>query len=311
MTTVDPTQRFKETLLDDPPAGPPLVGPPEADARVVRAAGDAYRDALASGHAMGIPDCKVALDLDACRGPIENPTLYVKEGDDPCDVSPADVKQRGIGDCFLLASLAAMARTPEGRALIKGAIVENKDAKGDVASYTVTLHDRTASSWFGFRPSTFPEVKITVNARYALGHAEARWDDTGMLNEVWPLVMERAFAEYAGGYAKLTLGSSAQGALEMLMGKKGDSKRMADVTPKDLQEMVDTGRFPVASILALKPPNPYGLSPSHAYTVEGTSTRDGSAFVLLRNPWSASTVFEIPFTEFNRQFAEVAFCPAK
>lgn len=67
----------------------------------------------------------------------------VKDGD---PVSFNDVAQGGYGDCYFMASLAAIARShPE---TIRNMITENHDAQGKTTSYTVTFHEKDRG-WFG------------------------------------------------------------------------------------------------------------------------------------------------------------------
>ena len=88
-------------------------------------------------------------DFDVCAnepaptvsGPGHKAELFVKEGTDAEDVEAGDVAQNRLGDCYLMAALAGLAATPEGRALIHNALRENKDPTGNVVSYSVKLFD--------------------------------------------------------------------------------------------------------------------------------------------------------------------------
>src|SRR6476646_5724950 len=72
-----------------------------------------------------------------CLPPEKAPptTLFEQQAGDDDDISPDDVRQWQIGDCYLLASLAALASTPVGRQRIRCMIEENR-VDGNLVSYT-------------------------------------------------------------------------------------------------------------------------------------------------------------------------------
>ena len=131
-------------------------------------------------------------DYDHCvQETIPAPVLFQRQATDADAADSRDVRQGGLGDCHVLAPLAALAGSPQGRALIHNAVVENKNDEGEVVSYTVTLH-KPEGHLFG--KTTFQDVPITVDGPYVIGHARLR--PGGSQSEVWPLVVEKAFAKY-------------------------------------------------------------------------------------------------------------------
>jgi hypothetical protein len=305
MNGITPTQYRKDSLIDDDD-----VGSLPRDGLEVRGSTDAsaLRDALASGEAPGVLDCRSTLDADRCKETVPNAQLYVQEGRDEAAISPGDIKQKDLRDCYFMAPLAALASRADGRNLIDSLIAEKKNAKGEVVAYTVTLHT-PSSSWLPGTSRSFTEVKITVDLRYALGHAVARSDGPGGPNEVWPLVMERAYAAHVGGYMKLDQPGNAVDAIEVLTGRPAKNVAVGwpTYTAQDLQRDVDAGKLIVGiSEEKIDGKNPCNIVAKHSYAVVGTVTRDGSLFVCLRNPWHGGEISEVPWSEFKSTFKSVA-----
>jgi Calpain family cysteine protease len=314
----------------DPEGGDTIAGPPDdpsAAARAARAAAnDRYQAFVSSGPTDKECDDVSAPghDYDQCvRAPISNPVLFEMQKADANAVDPKDVQQRGLGDCYFLASLAALASTPGGRALIGGAIVENKNDQGEVVSWTVTLHQPDKHL---FGPTTFRDVHVQVSGLYVVGHAAPRVGDDG--NEVWAPVFEKAYAQYAGGYEKIGHGGDPAKAMAILTGREATSVSLgwperlfrsygADELQRDLAsgKMVvlnaraGVGRSPASSAIRAERQSTvdaHGLVGGHAYFVEGLEQRDGKQFVKLGNPWAASQPDPIPCDELTRWFARVS-----
>ena len=125
--------------------------------------------------------------------PIPGSTLYVKglpgEEDAGVDLHYNDIKQGAPGDCYFMATAAAIARRNPDE--IKNMIRENHNAKGEVTSYTVTLFDKE-SKWFGLSHDTVRR-EITVDTNFHKWHRANPGDVNGGLTEVWPLVLEEAY----------------------------------------------------------------------------------------------------------------------
>jgi hypothetical protein len=301
-------------------AGPPNDGSGE---RAQRAAADARYQKYASGTPAP-EDCndhgKPNYDFDHCPdAPVNHPVLFKKEPADADEVDIADVKQMEVPDCYLMAPLAAISATPEGRALIKGVIVENKDKDGNVESYTVTLH-KPESHWPG--ATTFSDVKVTVKEPFARGHAEPR--ASGGASEIWPLVMEKAYAEYRGGYVTMARGGSPADAMEVLTGRPATQTALlwpdggADSFSADrLKSVLAAGKVVVLGTQSTikgsgesstSDPKSKGgnashhLIGNHAYAVTGTEDHDGRLFLQLHNPWNHADPDPVPFDELTTWF---------
>ena len=301
----------QEPDFDGPPFDPRLLDPAAA-ARAVRAAAHArYRafvtrpaddpclDVMAPEH-----------DFNACvREDVANPVLFLKQDPDANAVAPRDVRQGGLGDCHLLASLAALAMSPRGQAVLRGAVVENKNEKGVVVSWTVTLH-KPERHLFG--KTTFREVHITVSGPYVVGHAQPRRSDDD--HEIRPLILEKAFAQYSGGHNNISHGGFPVDAMTLLTGCEAAYITLAfpnrwwggydaDKLKADLAQgkpVVFTSKAGIGTDDVA-----HGLLGGHAYFATGIELRDGTFFLTLGNPWGNWQPDPIPCDELTTWFSGV------
>ena len=292
-TPVDGARRRTDHDEDDPNEQP-LANDPAAERA---AAYDRFEAHIASG--IGPPNegqGKCPTDV-----PIANPVLFRTEGGDADAVNAHDVQQRAIGDCFVMAPLAGLARSPEGRALIKGAITETRNDKGDVVSYTVTLH-RPEEHWW--RAKTFVDVQITVTRPFPCGHAQARAD--GNQSEIWPLVFEKAYLQYCD--CNPTSGEVSD-AMEVLTGRAATHVVLEGPHGYDLRRLqgdLAAGKVVVlATKTSIDDREAHDLHENHAYVVTGVQGSNGRASLVLHNPWNLDEPQLVPFTELTRWFSSV------
>jgi hypothetical protein len=317
-------RREPDIQAGDTTAGPP--DDPGTTERAARAAANARYQAFVASpptdeqcRAYGAP----GHTYDQCvRAPISDPILFETEGTDVNAVDPNDVRQRGLGDCYFLASLAALASTPRGQSLIRGAIVENKNDRGEVVSWTVTLH-RPESHLFG--PTTFRDEHVLVAGMYVVGHAEARPGNYG--DEVWAPLFEKAYAQYAGSYEKIGRGGDPAKAMAILTGRAATSVSLgwperlfrsygADELQRDLAggKMIvlntrpGIGRSPGSRATRAErqvSSDAHGLIGRHAYFVQGVEQQNGKPCVRLGNPWADTNPELVPCDELARWFSRV------
>jgi hypothetical protein len=251
-------------------------------------------------------------DYDRCgTDPIKVPsTLFLQENGDCDEVDANDVQQHHLGDCYFMAALAGMAATPAGRAAIHGAITQHTDADGTLV-YSVKLYEAQAHL---IGPKTFTERTIDVRADdpYVLGHAVAREQDGQY--EVWPLVMEKAYAKLHGSYNAIAKGGYVDEAMETLTGKEAAHVKLGSHDGYSFEQLWSDVAAQKAVVLSTKggiangtgPNNPYTLVEHHAYVVTGVEQRDGKSFVLLHNPWNDGdehhTPKPVPYEELRNWF---------
>lgn len=121
-------------------------------------------------------------------------------------------KQGAIGDCYLIAAMGALASTAGGQAKLMGMVSPHGVAK----SYNVTFAEQQRDG--GYKP-----VSVSVDAwmpskggklKYALSGAPAADGKTPL----WAAIIEKAYAQWKGGYEEIGGGGSPGGAMSEMAG---------------------------------------------------------------------------------------------
>jgi hypothetical protein len=166
-------------------------------------------------------------------------------------------------------------------------------------------------------------VKVNIDADlphndwYHLQYASGRDE-----RELWPALLEKAFAQRAGSYAAIEAGVPGD-AMSALTGKPStmiDFKTKgtkAEQVFAELSKAVSENRAATASTYGESSNAKYtntGLYADHAYSVWGTETKGGKQYVQLRNPWGESEpgnngrddgIFKLELSEFMKLYANV------
>ena len=137
---------------------------------------------------------------------LEGVTLFATP--DPAvepDIFIDDILQGGVNDCFALAAMGALIlENPERLRSLFTTI--------DDTHYVVKLYDATAGEW--------KDISVTVDLTRGINMAKVTGDvdpATGKA-EIWPIVLEQAYAQLAGGYAVLEQGGLSPGVWTALTG---------------------------------------------------------------------------------------------
>lgn len=135
--------------------------------------------------------------------PAEVPTLF------NC-VEPDDILQGALGDCWLLASIATIAEFPQ---YVQEHIFVTKslDGESDPGKYRVRLYDAAlAEGEDGW-------TEVVVDDRIPCNPKRHEWFDTPTPAfagnngaELWVMLLEKAFAKFAGSYAMLQGGAASR-----------------------------------------------------------------------------------------------------
>jgi hypothetical protein len=311
---IDPTRGSSIGRTDDPDLAPPGQG--FANDRTARDAEAFTRYQNFATDWVGQSSGNTA----ACGGfdarpteRIRNSTLAFAQRDDSFAFAPTDIHQRRLGDCSLMGTLAGLAATPAGRALLHDAITENRDNSGAVISYTVTLYKPDDTRF----PRVFLACKVEVVPEFPRGaHADPATDQSKTKNEIWPLVIEKAYAEVRGGYDQIGCGGTVYGAMTALTGTFPQHREpgwLFGYTSKDLLRDLAAGKTIVlstpkedklAASRARFPTESSNIAKEHAYAVLGTTTTEGAnVMVRLYNPWGEQ--FSIPLNHLSKWFCEV------
>lgn len=233
---------------------------------------------------------------------------FIKGRGDNSDIDPSDVSQGQIGDCYLIATLGALAQqNPEAiRRLIKA----NADG-----SFTVTLYRRKL---FG----GYEEVQIHVSPEDLEseldGMTRADYGDaSGSQSEAWARILEAAYAEFKGGYENIDGGGIATDPLSCFTGQDSTFHLWEDFT--DLQNHFEQGDAIVAGTAnvpeifqgiggAREFMEEKGLTFGHAYYVTGVDAETQT--VRVRNPWGWNyDEISLTFDEFKSAFLHFSTNP--
>jgi hypothetical protein len=148
---------------------------------------------------------------------------FVTAPEDGIDVHMSDPRQGQLGDCYFIAGMIAVARTKPDA--IRAMIAEQGDG-----NYVVTL--RGAGTYLYLLPA---DVRVEVDQRYPAGGAgkpvyaklaDEEEVDGQVRYELWPMMLERAYAQHRGGYAKMENGWPGTGGREghRALGREDDRR---------------------------------------------------------------------------------------
>lgn len=259
--------------------------------------------------------------------------LFVDESGLPCEedregcIDANDVVQGGISDCYLVAALAAVADARPG--LIQRMVRDNGDG-----TYTVTLYeypDRrgdptrrrvTVDSRFWVYGSGRPRY-AKFGDRIAPGEAGGRPD----IREIWPMVIEKAYAQMHGGYGEIEY-PSTQPAWRELTGRRAVYVPLpSGATNEELRERIArhvASCEPVTFTslghdhdkkLLLSGPGGGRVRGNHAYALRAYHEDDGT--VDLYNPHGKDHLERKSMAFIRRYFRHVRFidlpggCPSE
>ncbi|MBN1953459.1 MAG: WXG100 family type VII secretion target [Anaerolineae bacterium] len=263
-------------------------------------------------------------DLDGVRG-AEGAVYAAVEGEsfipgagDAGAIHPNDVHQGRLGDCYFLASLATIA--DQNPALIERMVHDNGDG-----TYTVTFYRR--NSPFAFWQPDFSPVEVTVTPDFPLDHNRPLFaqpgDAAGSQQELWTMLVEKAYASYHGGYHDIE-GGWGHTAMEELTGTASDWYAPSAIDLDTLAAYSENGYGMTASSMAdwevpgvVDIPDQTDLHPlyvsgdlaaNHEYYVSHVDRELGT--ITLRNPWGwgwGETT--LSFEEFQATFRRVSVNP--
>lgn len=204
-------------------------------------------------------------------------------------VSANDIMQGSLGDCYLLSAFSIVAHTrPE---LIKKLFHPMSRSYREDGIYSLMLYS-----------SSGPQV-ITVDDKFFAMRNSKQSLFTRLITdlktnerELWPLLLEKAYAKFHGNYKNI-VGGNIHTALEELTNGVGTVQNLTD---KEVQEEFNTGEL-WTKLQWYKQKNYMmgcGSSPGldtnasgmgivlgHAYSILDVAIIDGFKLLLIRNPW--------------------------
>ncbi len=251
---------------------------------------------------------------------IEDGDLFVKGYGDDSEIHPNDVTQGGLGDCYLIATMASIAdQNPD---LIKSAVRDNGDG-----TYTVTLYEKKGG-FFGIG-GKYEKVEIVVTPDFPKGEyysKEAKQWISHRVNagtgdrELWPRLIEKAYGQLISGdqdihgiYSKLNKGGFSSDALTAISGSESVSKSPDHYTIEELAKMHKNGHaitlssLPDYGVFTKDTYRNGNLTRGHSYWIDSIDVANGT--VTIRNPWGYSNSSEnkitIPYNELDDNFRKI------
>jgi Calpain family cysteine protease len=212
-----------------------------------------------------------------------------------------DVTQGSIGNCYMVAAFSAVAKAnPKA---IEDAIKDNKDG-----TFTVRFFEAGK------------EVKVDVDGDVpsSMAGGTSRYGKARDTNEMWVTVLEKAFAQWKGGYEAIGNGGSPSAVMQAITGKSTGAYSVANSPDATIFRMLQEGvkqSKPMAAVTFGEDQNALytgtGVHAWHAYTILNVSEENGQKFVELRNPWGRGEAgsdgkddgaFKLKFEDFKKLY---------
>jgi hypothetical protein len=194
-------------------------------------------------------------------------------------VSFDDVVQGSIANCYLVSAFSSVAQANPN--LIKDAIKDNGDG-----TFTVRFFELNGGR--GARP-----VFVTVDSDVpAEAGTRSKYGKARDASEGWVTVLEKAYAQWKGGYEAIGNGGRAGDVFEALTGRRAGwtstSGTPATRVFASISSTLAAGRPVTAGTHGKDSGVDYtgtGVYAWHAYTVLGAKEEGGTKYIELRNPW--------------------------
>lgn len=142
---------------------------------------------------------------------------FIKGKKDTREIHPNDPEQGGLGDCYLISAMIALARS-------KPYVIRRLIRTNDDGTYTVRLYG--LGTWGGDvdvkLDSTFPAQGRNKNLFVYGSSSDTKVLDGETLYELWPSLIEKAYAKHRGSYSKI-VGGHADVPFEFLSGESASS----------------------------------------------------------------------------------------
>lgn len=248
-------------------------------------------------------------------------TPFIRGEGDRNDIDPNDVKQGNLGDCYVFGAMAAIARqNPEA---IRNAIKDNGNG-----TYTVNFRGL--------------DRQVTVDGNFPQRNGENIYGSGGDRDnqgntELWPMLIEKAWAKLNGGYENIAGGNYLPGSggfMQALTGQQTEALRAREALQVDesevkpnqtpplqptqvpaeelftrMNEAFRNGRAMTFGTIKTKDPgleseiDARGLSAWHGYAITNVEEVNGQRRITAFNPWGTTSTYD--FNEIARYLDRV------
>jgi hypothetical protein len=226
-------------------------------------------------------------------------------------ISPEDVQQGALGDCYFPATFAAIANSrPDA---IKNMIKDNGDG-----TYTVRFYENGDKS----QPKDVTvDNKLYVRSSGTPLYGESSdTPDTPANMEMWFPIIEKAYAQWKGGYDAIGKGGNPGDLFAEALGTRGQDYDLPHANPDTVFGNIKSGLAAGKPVAAVTYSDAHkalyvntGVYSDHTYSIIGTKEQNGQRFVTLRNPWGESVpagegdgktdgIFNMPLADFQKLY---------
>jgi len=260
------------------------------------------------------------VDLIRDPAPLDEHKTYAKKRfEGPLFKDAVDIHdsiQGQIGNCYFPSAISAIAQNNPD--ILKNMIKDNGDG-----TYTVTFKERDP------RTFQFRDVKIDVDGDLYVRswggpiYGSSKGDKGEKTMELWYPLVEKAYAQWKGGFEAIGNGGMSSDVMQDVMGKDGRDMWISEgnqaqvwTTLKralDSKQPVSAGTY--GETQAARYTNT-GVYANHSYSVIGYEEVNGEKFVQLRNPWGESEpagngpndgVFKLKLQDFSRLYQTLMY----
>lgn len=212
---------------------------------------------------------------------------FIRGEGDAHEVDINDIKQGGLGDCYFMAGLAAVALSQPER--IRNMIEDHGDGTFSVYAW------RHSDQWEDDPAEvTRTAVRIRLDDQFpsgGFGPAYAEYGDTETVggetrHELWPMLFEKAWAQTKGSYAAIEGGWASQ-PMSFFGAEDVEDETPADLSPGALEALLKKAAAEGRPMSFGVPTtnSALGIHGEHYYTFWGF---DEQGRVRLYNPWGSS-----------------------
>ena len=241
-----------------------------------------------------------------------NGTAFVQGAGDEHAIDPNDVKQGSLGDCYLIAGMAAVARADPQ--LIADLIKDNGDG-----TYDVTLYIRPSRTGYPRKVVKTVDSRLAVKSSGSPVYAGVGDEKDGK-QEIWTALIEKTLAQHKSSYDLISGGNIAKdnfafaGASELLTGQIENYLPTDEMTAEEallwIQIALESKKPVTAATKNLeddvqltneaKSKNVYW---NHAYAP--VSVNMEAKTVTLQNPWGSSHVQNLSADDFLKYYRNI------
>ena len=235
--------------------------------------------------------------------------LFVKNNTDPVDIHHNDINQGQLGDCYLLSSVAAVAK--QNPDFIRNMVRQNPDNTYSVDFYQTTTGEKVKALLSNSDPK-YKKVTVTVDNQFPLdkdnnpvfnGYGDTSPDGKP---EVWGMVIEKAYAKLHGSYNEIDKGGWPSSAMEEITGKPSSEWKTTSIGIKDIAEWDKKG-YAITVGSSKDPPNKDVVARHVYYVIDVDPVKKT---ITLGNPWGFNHI-TLSEEEFKKNFDYVFTNPIK